>query len=129
MAGHKGDFISRTIRTLIVLIPSLVSLFSNITTLVSIEARLAGKSILSIVVLSLFLASLLTTMWICILALAFVYLVSLHISIMISLTILLLSNLILFCIIVLIIARKRNKLLFPMTRQQLRSISRICKNF
>ena len=78
MAHKKKSSVGRTLLRVVTLVPTLFSVFNNVTALVGWEAKRAGKSAVSIVLFAFFAASLLTTIWVCLLAILFLYLVSIQ---------------------------------------------------
>lgn len=113
---------------LMLLIPNLVNFFCNVITLVGMEARAAGKSIIIMIMLSIVLAFLVTTTWLLLLAMLFVYLTSLHWSMQLSLLAILLLNVVFILLISVIISKAKKNLSFPLLSQQCRRISHLCKD-
>ncbi|MHB1949224.1 MAG: hypothetical protein ACYCQI_14040 [Gammaproteobacteria bacterium] len=118
MAMKKKHSVIRTISTLFFMVPTIFNFVTNLCGLISSEARLAGRSIVMILILAVFLASLLTTTWLCLVAMLFVYLIT-HLSWMASLGVILGLNLLLVLMVGLLIARAKKNLTFPETRSQL----------
>lgn len=125
MAQKKKDRLSHIkgglahILDMALIVPRIFSYIGNLKTLVKLEARLAGRSLAIIIMLSLVAASLLTIIWICVLSLLFLYFVSLHWSVMSSLVIILLLNIILLMMIGFKILKLKRNLFFPETCEQL----------
>ena len=105
------------------LIKNLASTFfklvSDMTRLAKMEAELAGKSLVNIIILTFLLGSLLTSTWLCISALIAFALVSLQLGWLVSLAIVTLLNILLMVAIVVVIVSKKKNLSFPATRRQL----------
>ena len=78
MTHKKKLTISKAILKIIMLVPTLFSVFNNIRVLVGWEARRAGKSIAILLLLSILAGSIITTIWLCLLAMLFLYFISLH---------------------------------------------------
>lgn len=122
MATKKRSGITRFIRNIFFLVPSLFSLITNMIRLIGYEAQLAGRSLIIIVVLCIFLATLLTSTWLCLLSMLFVYLIS-YLNLIVSLGIIFLLNLFLMLVVGIILARTKKNLLFPETRRQFSHLS------
>lgn len=120
---HTKLTFNRIIRTLFIVIPSLFSLVGNIAVLLKIEARLAGKSLIILTVVLLGVFVLLITSWICVLSMALIYFISLHWSLLYSLFMVFLINIVLLAILGFIICRVKQNLSFPETRYQLSRIA------
>ncbi len=125
MASKKKPTLSRAILSLLIGMPSLIALVAKIISLIGIEARLAGRSLMSIIILSLTFALLITTTWSCLLIMLFLYLVSLTWSAQQALLIILSLNILLLIIIALSIAKFKKKLLFPETRRRIKHARRV----
>lgn len=128
MAGKKKPILSKAILSLLIGVPTLFSLVGKIVTLIGLEARLAGRSLISIIILSVMFAILLTSTWLCVLAMLFFYLTSLQWTAQLSLLILVLLNIILLIIITLVISKFKRKLLFPHTRRRLNHARQVYKD-
>lgn len=107
------------------LIPSIVNLANNIVSFINLEARLTGKSIFNILLLSAVFALLLATSWLCLLAMILAYFVIyLHMHLIAAIAIILLINTLAMVIIGLMLAKAKNDLLFSRSCRSLtRSIS------
>ena len=117
---RKSSFsFTSAILNLIMLVPNLMGTVSRITSLMAAEARLAGKSIILLITLSIVLASFITSTWICLLVMLFVFFTSLGWSVAAALTIIFLLNLLTLIIILFIMLRVKKNLLFPKTRRNL----------
>lgn len=122
MANKKrqslGDMIAKTI----LLVPNLVNIVSNITTLINIESRLTGRTLLSLIVFAVILGTLLVSTWMCVLALLFVWLTSLLWSPIYILLMIGMLNIIMSIIISVVIVKLKSNLLFPATRRTCRNL-------
>lgn len=107
---------------LITLIPTILSFSCHFVAMLEEDARLARRSFISILILSVVIGALLTTFWIVVLALLFIYLVSLKISAIAALVMILILNFLLLIIAGLLTLREKDRLLFPATRQFIRHI-------
>lgn len=125
MANKKGMHIGKLLLKLVVLVPTVFSLLSNVASLLRIEARLAGKSIVTIITLTLLSFVLLFSTWGCILVMLFIYLTSLHLSMLLSIFALILLNIFLLIIICFSIKSAKRNLSFPETSHQLKKITKI----
>ncbi len=118
--AKKTLSISRIVLKLITFVPGILGLAYT----VAAEAKLAGKSLFLFFVISFIVALLLMSSWLCLLALLFTYLISAQFSVMASLALVLLLNLILLTSVGLYTAKIKKDLLFPSTRRQVRSLIR-----
>lgn len=123
MTAKRESYFSRIVITAVKMVPALFSLFNHFLLLVELDARRAGKSLITISVLALILVFLLTSIWICLLGMVLIGLLSLKLSWIVSLLIIMGINILLFIIMGLIIVRLKNKLFFPKTRRLLRNVS------
>lgn len=127
MTDKKGRSLIKIVKSLFYLLPAVLGLVTNLCRLVSTEARLAGRSLIVIFILAIFLIMLMTTTWLCLLGIFFVYLIA-HMSWMAALGVLLGVNILLIFIAALMMMSAKKKLSFPETREQLRGLSRFYKN-
>jgi hypothetical protein len=117
MAVKKRSTVSKTVVNLLLLLPSLLSLFSNLTSLIKIQAGVAGKRLIVLIVLAVAIAFLLLSSWLCLLALLFIYLTSLQLSMVMCVSIIFIANTILLFIVSLAALRVKNNLLHPLNNQ------------
>lgn len=117
--------VSKTILSLVVLIPTLFSLVRKTVALIGFEARLAGRSVVIISVLSLFVVILLSSTWLGMLAMLFFYLTSLQWSLQQSMLLIIAANILMLVIVWLVIVKVKKNLSFPETRRQLRGVKRL----
>lgn len=127
MAKRKKSILSKTILRLIFGIPAILSLLTTLSSLIKYEIRIAGRSLVCVLMLALFCALLLMSSWLCVLGLLFVYLMSLQWSLYGILLALLGINCFMFLIILLIIRRYKAKLSFPETHRLLNEVCHIYK--
>jgi hypothetical protein len=120
MAHKSKPLINSVLKKAITLLPSLICVAYRVGTAAAVEARLAGRSLTVMLVLSFFIAALLASAWLCLLGLFALYLVSLHWSWMMSISIAFGLNLILIGFVLLYFSRLRKNFLFSETREQLR---------
>jgi hypothetical protein len=118
MATKKRSGWISTLLDLVLLGTNVFGFMENLTALVKFEARLAGKSLISLVILALLMAMLFLSTWVCLLALLCIYLISLHWSWIAALSILLLMNFVFLLIIALMLCKKQRMLFFPLTREK-----------
>lgn len=123
--AKKKLTLSKSILGLLIGIPTLFNLVAKIFNLIGLEARLAGKSLVSIIILSVMVVLLFTTTWICVMLLIFFYLLSLSWTIMESLFIIMTLNLILLIIVAFSINKFKKRLLFPETRRRIRHARKV----
>jgi len=122
MTAKKKSFFTATVIKLLFFLPTLFGFVGNFFALVEIEARLAGRNLVTLLVLYLMLGSLLTSLWLCLLGLLFLYLITVQSSWALGLMIILVFNLLFLIIIGIIMIRLKNNLLFPETRNLLRHL-------
>lgn len=123
--AKKKLTLSKSILGLLIGIPTLFNLVSKTIKLIGLEANLASKSLISIIILSVIMALLCTTTWICIMLLIFFYLISLTWTTMEALLIIILLNVILLIIVSFSIVQFKKKLLFPETRRRIRHARKV----
>ena len=102
---------------LIMIIPSVIRLIANLTSLIELETRLSGKNLIVALILCLLCGSLLTATWLCMLAMLFLYLISLPLGSFTSLSILLIANILFLIIVGYVLLRVKDNIFFPRTRQ------------
>lgn len=124
MANKKDNYLSKIIIDSVMFVFSLFKFVPNFILLIELEARSAGKSIVSLLILYLIAGSLLTSTWLCIIAMCFIYFISLHLSWILSLLIIVIVNLLLLIITTLVVSKAKNNLSFEKTRQLLRNINK-----
>ena len=123
MANKKSTSINKLINTAIFMF-SIFKLVPNLFALIEMEARAAKKSLASLLFIYLIAASLLTSLWLSILAMGFIYLISLQLSHLQAIFIIVFINLLLLIVTMLIAANTKKGLGFAKTRQIVRSICR-----
>jgi hypothetical protein len=116
MANKRKPGFSKAILNLIILVPTIFSLFSKIFALVGLEARLAGRSLVTILILAILFGMVLTTTWLCVLSLLLVYLIT-QMSLVLSLGIIIAINLFLLLVIAFAMSKMKNNLSFPVIRR------------
>lgn len=124
MTDKKNNFLSKFVVDTAMFVLSLFKLIPNLILLVEMEVRDAGKSLIWLLILLLITGTLLTSIWLCILAMCFVYFISLHLSWLLSLFIIVIINILLLIITALIISKTTNHLSFKKTRQLLHNINK-----
>ncbi len=122
MTQKKRSTISKYLLRAVMVVPMLFGVVGNIFSLLEIEARLTARSIFCILMLCILMVAILTTTWVCLLAMLFLYLVSWQLSWQLSLLILVLVNLVLLMLLAWIITAIKKDLFFPETRALLKSI-------
>lgn len=96
-----------------------IALVLELWELAALELRLAGKSLISIVMLSIFLAILVFVLWIFLMAVCVAWLVSLQLTWTIAFLIIALGHMIAIFVILGLLARAKYRLTLPETRKQL----------
>lgn len=112
----------RSIMEFALLVPNIINVICNAMKLIGHEARIAGRSVVIIMISSIVFAILLASSWICILGLVLVYLLSLQWNLMLCIFILLLLNILLLIILSIFIGKTKRNLLFPATTQQCKKL-------
>lgn len=129
MANKKKFTLSKTILNLVVIIPTIFSVVRKTFALIGFEARLAGRSIILICVLSLIAVILLSSIWLGLLVMLFLYLTTvLQWSLQHSMLLITALNILMLVIVGLVIVKAKKNLSFPETRRQLRSTKRLREN-
>ena len=123
---RKSDTLRNTIKYLIA-IPAIFTLLTNFIDLFNFEARLAGKSILAIIMLTVIAGMLVSITWLCALAFLAIYLISLQWSSYAILALLIGINLLFIILIGFAIKQKKEYLFFPFIRKQIVEICCILK--
>lgn len=122
--AKKPSFIN-TLLNLVTLVPSVFNFMNNLTALVSMEARLAGKSFAVMIALGVIFGAMLTATWLGVLAMLFLYFLTLQMNIFLALFIVLLLNILFLCVVGLFMLKEKKNLFFPTTRSQLRGLMRM----
>ena len=120
MAKTKSNFLSKYVMDMAIFVFTLFKSIPNLISLIEIEANTARKSFVLILILYLIAGVLLTSTWLSILAMFFIYLVSLHLSSMASIFIIIAINILLLAVITVMILKSKKNLSFPKTRRLLR---------
>lgn len=118
----KNHFLSRSLINIAIFIFSLFREIPSFISLIELEANAAAKSLSSLLVMYLIAGSLLTSTWLCILAMIFMYLVSLHLSFLLSIFIIIVINILLIILTTLAVKRSKSKVSFAKSRQILRKM-------
>ncbi len=122
MAAKKKSRRGIHLLRLVLLLPSIVSVISKITKLIHYEARQASQSIGVLIAFAVIFAVISFSAWLCVLAIVLMYLLSLHVSVLLSLSALLGLNLLILIICCFVMAGAKKKLSFPITRQKVRDL-------
>lgn len=101
------------------LITSYLKRWTDFTHLAQLEAKLAFHTVLQLTILVYILGFILTATWISLLLLLFLYLVSLHYSLIFCAAVILIMNLCLLLGMILYILKIKQRLYFNATRRQL----------
>jgi hypothetical protein len=121
----KKSGFSKTLLNLLVIIPTLYSIFGKIIKLIEFEARATGNNLIRILILSFTFVALMITTWICMLSMLFVYLETLFLHPLIPLSIILFLNIFLLLMIGFTLNSQRKNLFFPEMRNQMNHIYKI----
>lgn len=106
------------------LIKAHIARISDIATLASLEATLARKTLLTIIILGGITIILFISCWLSLLAWFFLYLLSFHLTPMLSAFILFLSHLFILGLVLIYIIKIKKRLFFPATRRQITNLSK-----
>lgn len=115
MAKRKHN-IGSVILNLLMLLPSFMNLANKVISIVGWEARIAAKSVVSLVILSVFFGVVLTSIWFSLLALIFIWFISFW-SIPLSIFFIILINLVILLIVGFFMAKSKRKLTAPFSWQ------------
>lgn len=129
MAGKKRPLLNKALINLVLLVPTLFSLARKIISLLGLEARLAGRSFIIIIMLLMIIGTVFTATWLCLLTMLFFYFTSLHLSVQLSLLFLVVINLLMIVLVGLLILKFKKNLFFPATRRQIKTALKINEHF
>ncbi len=118
----------KSILNLVAIVPTFFSVLGNVITFIELEAQLAGKSLVQLIVLSIVFGTLLTATWVGVLAMLFIYFQSLSWTPLFSLFIILVINIITLTIVAIFLCTVKKNLFFPEIRNQLRYLQRLFRN-
>jgi len=110
------NLLNKTIIDFVLLIYSLFKTIPDLIKLAELESRALAENMVSILILYLIAGTLLTSIWLCVIAICFVFFISLQLSWILSFFIILVLNVLLLIITVLLVLRKRNNMAFRKTR-------------
>lgn len=119
MARKQKSAFGTAIIKIIMAVPLIYNFARNLSSLVGMEARLAGKTLVVLVMLAIMGGIVLASVWLCLLAMFFIYLTANHWTPLQSLALLLGLNIVLLCIIGFVMSKCKKNLTFPETRRQL----------
>lgn len=112
----------KSLLSFLLVVPVVIHFINNIGLLIKSEAQNSIRNAIILMLLFLFIASLITTTWICLLSILFIYFISLHMSWILSLVIILCLNLVVMLILFLFALTVKRKIGFPETNKLLRAI-------
>lgn len=118
MTHKKKLSVLQVIRHVVMIVPTIFSLAFKVAGLFSLEAKIAGRSLVIILMLGFLLGLLLTAFWLCLLTIFTVYLVSIHWSLLSALGLVAALNAIFILIVFVLILQHKNNLTFPEIRRQ-----------
>lgn len=124
MSDKKVTSLSKFAIELVRVVMTLFKFIPNFIMLLELESQEAQKSLIALLVLYLIATTLMITTWICVLAMVYVYLTSMHISSLEALVLIVVFNLLLLVITALLMLNKKNQLAFSKTRHLLRNINK-----
>lgn len=120
MATKKKTSISRFLLSLLMGVPTLFHLAEKVVALIILEARLASRNIIHLLILAVMFAIVCTSTWLCVLMMVFFYLSEHAWSIESSLSIIFLLNIILLALLLFGMNHCKKKFIFSKTRKRLR---------
>lgn len=121
MTHKRKHSIGQYLLRAVMAVPMLFGVMGNIFSLIEIEARLTVRSLFFILTLSILMVAILTTTWVCLLAMLFLYLISWQLSWQLSLFILVLLNIVLLILLVWMLNTIKRHMFFPETRALVKS--------
>lgn len=116
--------VTKSLVNLLLIVPSIINIIGSISLLFKTDARGSIRSMVIILLMSLFIVSLMVTTWMCLLAIIFIYFTSLQMSLMLSLSIILILNLLLMIIFILLVSKIKENIGFPQTTELLNSLTK-----
>lgn len=122
MSRKKNKGTGSKILKLIFLIPAMLSLLGNLFVMIHDELTTMRKKLIILITLAVFSIVLMSSVWFCVNALLFTYLLNLHLTTATSLVLLLSLNLLMLIITCLCIALLNIDPSFPQTRQAVKEI-------
>lgn len=117
MASKRKHHFLSSIINFVLIVPSLLNIFSRLSALIKAEATLAIRKIFYLVMLLIFVFMFALSMWACLQMILFTYFVNLQFSMLQSLSMILLINFVLLVFIFYLISRVKSHLFFPVTRE------------
>lgn len=120
--------LSKAILNLVVLIPSFFSVLGKVVTLIEFEGKLASKSLIQLIALSIVLGALLSGTWVGILAMLYIYLQSFAWTPLAALSLILLINVVILIIVLFYLFHAKKNLFFPEIRKQLHYLQKLFRN-
>lgn len=100
---------------------------TDLVQLIGLETKLAGRTLVRIIILMFVMIVLIIATWIAILVMIFTFLIAFHFSALTAAIIITLLNLILLIAVIIAILRIKENLFFPATRRQLSNTRSIVK--
>jgi asparagine N-glycosylation enzyme membrane subunit Stt3 len=100
------------------------AVFSKMISLMGEEARLAGRSVVKMIILAIFSGILLVSIWFSVLAMIFIYFSSILLSPYLSLLIIILLNILLLLFISIIMRSTKKKLFFNELRKEIADLQK-----
>jgi len=124
MASKKHRSFAALILDMVLMVPSLLGFVSNAASFIKMEAQLTVKNLIIIILLSVLSAILLAWTWLGLLAMLFIYLISVHVSAIFSLFFILIINFLLLLVVILTMTKIKNHLFCAEHREQFCSMCR-----
>lgn len=122
--AEKKNGISKFVIDTVMIVFSLYKVIPNFISLVEMEARLAGRSVVKLLILYLLSGVLLLSIWMCINGMCFAYLISLQFSFIFSFFLMTIINLMLWLVVALAIVKTAKNFSFTRTRRLLGQINK-----
>lgn len=110
------------------LLQAYLKRLSDLSHLAGLEAKLAGRTIITLTLLSIILVFIVLSTWLSLLLLVFIFLVSLHYTLLFASLVITGLNFFLLIILYFSMVRIKKNLYFPATRRQLANMNLISKD-
>lgn len=118
---------ARVIINYLLIIPTLIRLFSTIISRLEEDAKLAGRGLAHLLLLMLMLLICLFSTWFCVLGILFMWLTFLNFTGLSALSIIFCINIIIIVILLMLTIKAKKKLNFPHSRRLLHDVKDIIK--
>lgn len=121
MAKRKATNKSNLLKYVLA-IPAVISLFSQVISILEYDARESGRSVFMLCALCVIALAMITVGWAGLLALLTIYLLNCGWTLASGLVLISVLNFVVLCFILLMMSKTKRHLFFPVTRQLLRDV-------